>query len=79
MAYNSGLLSMNYGLLWGIVAYFVGLLGVPGKSKYCLTKLHQHSGPAFLVWLSHEMSQIFLNMTCIIFQTLCANEVWGYF
>ena len=30
MANNYGLLSVNYGLLWGIVAYYFGLLGVPG-------------------------------------------------
>ena len=30
MAYNNGLLSLTYGLFWGIVACFVGLLGVPG-------------------------------------------------
>ena len=30
VAYNSGLLSMNYRLLWDIVAYFFRLLGVPG-------------------------------------------------
>ena len=30
MAFYSGLLSVNYGLLWGIVAYYFGLLGVPG-------------------------------------------------
>ena len=33
VAYNYGLLSINYGLLWGIVASFFGLLGVPGKGK----------------------------------------------
>ena len=31
MAYNYGLLSVNYGLLWGLVACDFGLLGVPGK------------------------------------------------
>ena len=30
MAYNYWLLSDNYGLLWDIVAYYFGLLGVPG-------------------------------------------------
>ena len=30
MAYNYGLLSVNYGLLWSIVACYFGLLGVPG-------------------------------------------------
>ena len=30
VAYNSGLLSMDYGLLWGIVASYFGLLGLPG-------------------------------------------------
>ena len=30
MASNDGLLSINYGLLWGIVACYFGLLGVPG-------------------------------------------------
>ena len=28
---NSGLLWLLYGLLWGIVAYYFGLLGVPGR------------------------------------------------
>ena len=32
MAYTYGLLSINYGLLWGIVAYSVRLLGFPGTS-----------------------------------------------
>ena len=31
VAYNDGLLSVNCGLLWDIVAYFFGLLGVPGS------------------------------------------------
>ena len=31
MAYNYGLLSVNYGLLWRIVAYYFGLLGVQGR------------------------------------------------
>ena len=31
MAYNYGLRSINYGLLWGIVASDFGLLGVPGR------------------------------------------------
>ena len=31
VAYNSGLLSVNSGLLWSIVAYYFGLLGVPGS------------------------------------------------
>ena len=31
VAYNYGLLSTNNGLLWGIVANYFGLLGVPGK------------------------------------------------
>ena len=30
VAYNNGLLSINHGLLWSIVACFFGLLGVPG-------------------------------------------------
>ena len=30
VAYNYFLLSYNYGLLWDIVAHYVGLLGVPG-------------------------------------------------
>ena len=30
VAYNNELLSVNYGLLYGIVACFFGLLGVPG-------------------------------------------------
>ena len=30
VAYNFGLLSVNCGLLWGIVAYYLGLLGAPG-------------------------------------------------
>ena len=34
MAYNYGLLSVNYGLLYGIVAWFFGLLGVPGSIIY---------------------------------------------
>ena len=29
MAYNYGLLSVNYGLLWSVEAYLFGLLGVP--------------------------------------------------
>ena len=33
MACNYGLLSMNYGLLWGIVAYYFGLLGFPGSLR----------------------------------------------
>ena len=33
VAYNYGLFSVNYGLLWGIVAYYFGLLGVPGTCK----------------------------------------------
>ena len=32
MAYNYGLLSLNYGILRSIVAYFFGLLGIPGRS-----------------------------------------------
>ena len=32
VAYYSGLHSVNYGLLWSIVACYFGLLGVPGKS-----------------------------------------------
>ena len=31
MAYNYGLLSVYYGLLWGIVAHYFGLLGAPGS------------------------------------------------
>ena len=31
VACNYGLLSVNYGLLWSIVAYFLGLLGVPRR------------------------------------------------
>ena len=31
LAYNYGLLSANCGLLWGIVADYFGLLGVPGR------------------------------------------------
>ena len=31
MAQNYGLLSVNYGLLWGIVDYYFGLLGVQGR------------------------------------------------
>ena len=31
MACKYGLFSMNYGLLWGIVVYCFGLLGVPGS------------------------------------------------
>ena len=30
MACNYGLLSVNYGLLWCVVASYFGLLGVPG-------------------------------------------------
>ena len=30
VAYHNGLLSINYGLVWGIVACCFGLLGVPG-------------------------------------------------
>ena len=30
VAYNYGLVSVNYWLLYGIVAYFFRLLGVPG-------------------------------------------------
>ena len=30
---NNGLLSINYRLLWGIVAHYFGLLGVPGKGS----------------------------------------------
>ena len=30
MAYSYGLLSVNYGLLWNIVASYFGLLGCPG-------------------------------------------------
>ena len=32
MACSYGLLSVNHGLLWGIVAYYFGLLGVPGRN-----------------------------------------------
>ena len=31
MACKYGLFSVNYGLLWGIVAHCFGLLGVPGR------------------------------------------------
>ena len=31
VAYNYWLLSDNYGLLWDMVAYYFGLLGVPGR------------------------------------------------
>ena len=31
MAENEGPTSINYGLLWGIVAYSFGLLGSPGS------------------------------------------------
>ena len=31
VAYKNGLLSINYGLLWSIVACFLGPFGVPGK------------------------------------------------
>ena len=34
-AYNYGLLWLIYGLLYAIVAHFIGLLGVPGGSKIC--------------------------------------------
>ena len=34
MAHNYGLLSVNNGLLWGIVAYYFGLLGVPGSGLF---------------------------------------------
>ena len=34
VAYNYGLLSVNYGLLWSIVTCYLGLLGVPGSSPY---------------------------------------------
>ena len=33
VAYNNGLLSINYGLLWGIVACNFRLLGVPCTLK----------------------------------------------
>ena len=33
MAYNYGPLWIYYGLLYGIVAYYFGLLGVPGKDS----------------------------------------------
>ena len=33
MADNYGLLSVNYGLLWSIVACYFGLLGVPGRTN----------------------------------------------
>ena len=32
VAYYYGLLSVNYGLLWSIVVFYLGLLGVPGMS-----------------------------------------------
>ena len=34
VAYNYGLLSINYGLLYGIVACYFKLLGVPGMSTW---------------------------------------------
>ena len=34
MAHNYGLLSVNSGLLWGIVAYYFGPLGVPGRGAW---------------------------------------------
>ena len=37
MAYNYGLLCLNYGQLYGIVACYVGLLGFPEQSS---PKLH---------------------------------------
>ena len=36
MAYNYGLLWLVYGLLYGIVACYFGLLGVPGKDFWKL-------------------------------------------
>ena len=33
VAYNDGLLWLNLGLLWCIVAYDFGQLGFPGRSK----------------------------------------------
>ena len=35
MAYNFGLLWLIYGLLWGTVAHYFGLLGVPGNYRVC--------------------------------------------
>ena len=32
VAYTYGLFSVKYGLLWGIVAYYFGLLGCPGST-----------------------------------------------
>ena len=37
MACNSGLLSVTNGLLWGIVARCVGLLGVPARAAIIIT------------------------------------------
>ena len=40
VACNNGLLSINYGLLLGIVACYFGLLGVPGGSDW-------NTGPSY--------------------------------
>ena len=42
VAYNDGLLSMNYGLFWGIVACYFGLLGFPGRT--CGYGIEAHVG-----------------------------------
>ena len=42
VAHNFGQLWLIYDLLWGIVACYFGLLGVPGRAFFCLTCLaHQ--------------------------------------
>ena len=40
VAHKYGLLSINYWLLWGIVADYFRLLGVPGRNRY--RNRHKH-------------------------------------
>ena len=50
MAYKYGPLSMNYGLLYGIVTYYFGLLGFAGRAFIMNTA---KEGP--LIYGNHEM------------------------
>ena len=45
VAYNFGLLWIYYGLLWDIVAYYFGLLGVPGCDHTQTLRAHSHGRP----------------------------------
>ena len=48
---NNRPLSINYELLWGIVAHYFGLLGFPGRAPSTQTNNKIHSDRTYLPWV----------------------------